>query len=81
MRISSTNIAFTITFIATQNPPLADAVSIINSEVWWSSCPDSQYHDIEVALNIIYRRLLGVEAKTASVAVWHEWASRPSQLV
>ena len=23
-------------------------------------------------MNIIYRRLLGVEAKTASVAVWHE---------
>ena len=51
---------------------LTDAVSIINSEVWSSSCPESQYHDIAVALNIIYRRLLGVEAKTASVAVWHE---------
>ena len=51
---------------------LTDAVSIINSEVWSSSCPENQYHDIEVALNIIYRRLLGVEAKTASVAVWHE---------
>ena len=52
---------------------LTDAVSIVNSEVW-SSCPESQYNDIEVALNIIYRRLLGVEAKTASrsVAVWHE---------
>ena len=23
-------------------------------------------------MNVIYRRLLGVEAKTASVAVWHE---------
>ena len=51
---------------------LTDAVSIINSEVWSSSCPENQYHDIEVALNVIYRRLLGVEAKTASVAVWHE---------
>ena len=51
---------------------LTDAVSIINSEVWSSSCPENQYHDIEVALNIIHRRLLGVEAKTASVAVWHE---------
>ena len=37
-----------------------------------SSCPESQYNDIEVALNIMYRRLLGVEAKTASVAVWHK---------
>ena len=25
---------------------LTDAVSIINSEVWSSSCPESQYHDI-----------------------------------
>ena len=35
-------------------------------------CTESLYHDIEVALNIIYQRLLGVEAKTVSVAVWSE---------
>ena len=38
-----------LAFIDTQNPPLTDAVSIVNSEVW-SSCPESQYNDIEVAL-------------------------------
>ena len=31
-----------------------------------SSCPESQHHDIEVALNIIYRRLFG------AVAVLHK---------
>ena len=43
--------------------------------------PGNPLHRDGEPMNIIYRRLLGVEAKMASVAVWHEWASRPSQLV
>jgi len=37
-----------------------------------SSCSEDQYQSIEVALNVVNRRLLGVEAETATDTVRHE---------
>ena len=48
---------------------MCDEISILNSEIWQLASVEST---IETQLNVIYRRCLGAEAKTAMSAVRYE---------
>ena len=48
---------------------MCDAISVDSSEIWQMGREETS---IESLLNVVYRRILGAEAKTATVGVRHE---------